>query len=360
MKVLIWNTFELKEVGGPAGYLWNLKAYFDQNNITNIEFADLIEFQNKKKKNYVNKIKQFIKKKINYSKYKIEELFIELNEENNSNIELKINDYDIIHFHTTKDLYKARFLLKNYSGKIVLTSHSPQLASQEDIDKLIEKGIKIEKISKSEIDEYKKFDIEAFERADYIIFPCKEAMEPYLKEEKIRKILENKNIKFLLTGIKDISIEEDTEYFYKKFKIPKNSVVISYVGRHNYIKGYDLAIEFAKKVLEKYNEIYFVIAGIESNKIKKLNHKNWIELGWSKEGKNIMRNSDIYLLPNRETYFDLVFLEALSLDTTILCSYTGGNKFFEKYNSKNILYFKKENINEMFEKFEFYLENIKK
>lgn len=53
MKVLIWNTFELKEVGGPAGYLWNLKAYFDQNNITNIEFADLIEFQNKKKKNYL-------------------------------------------------------------------------------------------------------------------------------------------------------------------------------------------------------------------------------------------------------------------------------------------------------------------
>lgn len=35
-----------------------------------------------------------------------------------------------------------------------------------------------------------------------------------------------------------------------------------------------------------------------------------------------------------------------------MCSYTGGNKYFERYNSSKILYFSSENIDEMIKKFE--------
>lgn len=41
-----------------------------------------------------------------------------------------------------------------------------------------------------------------------------------------------------------------------------------------------------------------------------------------------MAAADIFVLPNRETYFDLIMLEALSLGTIVVASNTGGNKHF--------------------------------
>ena len=74
-----------------------------------------------------------------------------------------------------------------------------------------------------------------------------------------------------------------------------------------------IAKEFAEKILKEYKDIYFIIAGKESKEISPLKDSHWIEVGWTEEGKKIIKNSQLYILPNRETYFDLVFLEALSL-----------------------------------------------
>ena len=41
-------------------------------------------------------------------------------------------------------------------------------------------------------------------------------------------------------------------------------------------------------------------------------------------------------LPNKETYFDLVMLEVLSLGKVIVASNTGGNKYFSKIKAKGI------------------------
>lgn len=48
----------------------------------------------------------------------------------------------------------------------------------------------------------------------------------------------------------------------------------------------------------------------------------------------------MFILPNRETYFDLVLLEVMSLGIPVLASYTGGNKYFEKINDSGIYFFK--------------------
>ena len=41
-------------------------------------------------------------------------------------------------------------------------------------------------------------------------------------------------------------------------------------------------------------------------------------------------------MPNKETYFDLVMLEVLSLGQIVVASYTGGNKYFAKYENSGI------------------------
>ena len=45
----------------------------------------------------------------------------------------------------------------------------------------------------------------------------------------------------------------------------------------------------------------------------------------------LVSSSDIFILPNKETYFDLVTLEVMREGTSYSYVQTGGNKFFERY-----------------------------
>ena len=361
MKILIWKEKEeLKNQGGPSGYLYNLNSFFESNSINFIEYLE----KDKVKRDFFRRMEKKITKTINFiflSKLERKKRSLLWNQKRESIIdENYLNKFDFIHFHETKQLYKNLEALKKCNAKIVLTSHSPELFSMEELE--YEIGIKNVEKDIEFIEKCKKYDYEAFKNADYIIFPCEEAMEPYTKDEKLKKILNTKreNIKFLLTGLNNKKIEKNEEYFYQKYNIPKGSKVIAYIGRHNEIKGYDLLVKAGEKILEKYKNVYFIIAGKDEGKIKKPNNERWIEIGWTKEGLNIMKNCDLFILPNRETYFDLVFLELLSQDTTILCSYTGGNKFFEKYRSNKIVFFEKENVENLVEKFEKIFSDLEK
>lgn len=349
-KVLIWMKKEnIISKGGPAGYLYNLRKYFLENNEKNFFFLEKNYFRKKGKiRREFCKLfhKIFIKNEKKRLEYKV---LNELNYKNKLN-KKELDKFSFIHFHVTKDLYECIDDLNEIKSKIILQSHSPQLSTIEELE---DRGI-INKLGPNIVKKFKQIDYIAFQRADYIIFPCVEAMDPYLKDEEMKRILENKkeSLKFLLTGIEKQEIKEERDYFKEKFNIPLGSLVISYIGRHNEIKGYDFLKRIGEKILEKYQNVYFVIAGQESERIPKLSHDRWIECGWTKEGLNIMKNCDLFILPNRETYFDLIFLELLSQNTTILCSDTGGNKFFKKYNSEKIIYFSSENIDNVIDKFD--------
>ena len=68
-----------------------------------------------------------------------------------------------------------------------------------------------------------------------------------------------------------------------------------------------------------------------------LNHKRWVEVGWTNDPHSLIAASDVFVLPNKETYFDLVMLEVLSLGKVIVASNTGGNKYFNKLNATGVL-----------------------
>jgi len=73
-------------------------------------------------------------------------------------------------------------------------------------------------------------------------------------------------------------------------------------------------------------DITVLVAGAANPMISAPNHPRWIELGWHDYPGDVLAASDVYVLSNRMTYYDLVLIEALSMKTPVVASATGGNK----------------------------------
>jgi len=67
-----------------------------------------------------------------------------------------------------------------------------------------------------------------------------------------------------------------------------------------------------------------------------LDDPSWIEIGFTKDPYSLVSAGDVFLLPNNETYFDLVMIEVLSLNKIVIASRTGGNRFYEKAGAKGV------------------------
>lgn len=129
-KVLIYLYKDsLHPVGGPLGYNYNLKSQLDVvgcNDIHFIELANKADTINKQ----VTQIKcSWLRSLLIIAKsiYKKTKMLYGLNHK----AVINLQDYDIVHFHSTADMYNAKDDLKEYKGKVLLTSHSPTLNSKE-------------------------------------------------------------------------------------------------------------------------------------------------------------------------------------------------------------------------------------
>lgn len=336
-KTLIYmRESDLAPVGGPRGYLYNLKVELDKRGIENISFVKVDNSLVQTYKTVSAKLSSGpIKTVLNALKNVVK--YGRLIYGHNMTSAVELNEYDYVHFHSTYDMYSVRDSLESYSGKVILTSHSPKLFSLEENDRISNTEKKLfwfiyKKLIR--MDEY------AFDRADYLVFPCPEAEEPYYHSWKnYRRIKERKqgSYYYVLTGVPEAHAFVTKEEIRKKLNIPDSAFVISYVGRHNEVKGYDRLKEIAASVLQDENT-YIVVAGREGP-IPKYDHPRWIEVGWTKDPHSYIAASDVFVLPNRETYFDLVLLEVLSLGQIVVASNTGGNKFFSKFQTSGIRLF---------------------
>ena len=333
-KILIWDArIPLQNIGGPSGYLYQIKKQLLETPNDSICFlSDFLKKQEKslsgKHESLVNLAKSnkfltFLKKIFNIYRHTHNPFSRCLI----NNIDL--NEFTHIHFHVSLDYYNAKHLLKNYKGTIVLTSHSPEPISIEIANRTFaQKSIYYKWAVKS----IKKAEDWAFKNATKIMFPVEDAIEPYMKDPKFREILNYRksDILYCPTAIlpKELNINY-IENFRKKYNIPDNAFIISYIGRHNAVKGYDILKQIATQLFSNFNSIYFVVAG-SKGPIEELKHKQWIEVGWTDKGNEIVAASDLFILPNRNTYFDLIALEVLRTGTPMLMSLTGGNKYFKK------------------------------
>lgn len=329
-KVLIYHSVSmLKPTGGPNGYLYSLKSGLDKIEDKNIKIDFLPEtsqqntLKNWSKASKKTAVKWFLR---TYRTLKhIRQNLSILNTTRISPVDL--NAYDAVHFHKTCDLYYLRDSLKDYKGKVLLTSHSPQPLS----DELIESSSPLEiKLFGKKYSHLIEMDAFAFKRADYIIFPCEYADEPYCSAwQEYKKIREDKKeqYRYLLTGTVPAHPGKSREDMRKQYGIPEDAFVVSYVGRHSEIKGYDRLKVIGEELLKRYSNVYMFVAG-NIGPLNPPKHERWIEVGWTNDPHSVITASDVFVLPNRETYFDLVLLEVLSTGTTVVASRTGGNKHF--------------------------------
>jgi glycosyltransferase involved in cell wall biosynthesis len=335
-KVLIYYPEDnLKQVGGPAGYLWNLKQGLDKIDDPEIQ----IDFYKNTPKRIESNIKVRIivpkrileiRRAIDYARF-LKKTFP---------IDESLKDFDYIHFHWTEEMFLNRNFLKDYAGKVILTSHSPCAMHKEKIARLNPKDYKF---LKKEIDKLEEMDRYSFTRADHVIFPCEEAEEPYYNTwQHYKDVRDVSKYHYVPTGIIGCSVKVSREEYRKKYNIPENAFVVSYAGRHNEIKGYYDLKAIGQSILEKNPNVYFLIAGVEEP-IKGLNDDRWIEVGWTNDPHSLIAASDVFMLPNKETYFDLILLEVISLGVPVLMTETGGNKYFKQFNCSGLNFY---NIND--------------
>lgn len=316
----------LVKKGGPSGYLYNLK---DSTKINIISRGTDVSDKKTKKLKKLKKIRQYLKEiKSLIRKNKKREKFFNVY----SNT---INNAKVNHFHSTT-IYHGYYKLYNNNSINILTTHSPQPTYLELKDKLTEEGFSFSNIEKR-VKKQKEIDTFSLTNADYIIFPCKEALSPY--ESFFNEIeLDYDKLRYVLTGVEPLIFNLNKEQFCLENKIDKNKIIISYIGRKNKIKGFDRFIDLAKR-MKPHKNIIFVCAGI-GMKTPKLS--NLIDFGWTTDPGSIINASDFILVPNRNTYFDINMIQILSIGTPIITTATGGNRWFENKNNLNMFFFKEE------------------
>lgn len=348
--------------GGPTGYLANLLDGLNQidNNENPMIFFDIQEktpvmpdpeirgirkyihnfFYSEEhlKSFFINNISRH-KKKVyedylaflhNYNEmYCNQELFKNINLENTRTI----------HVHTVGDAVKVKNTLNHLHInhiKLMLTCHTPEASSREYYKSSLEDGYD-EKHARQIGKLWKTVEKKAFEDADILVFPSKEAMEPLQETmDGFIDIAGKKDIRFIETGAKRLCSSLTREEAKKRYGV-SGKFVIGYVGRHNEIKGYDILKEAAQKVLSQNENICFLIGGKQGNTYSPLQHERWIEAGWTNPADLFMA-IDVFVLPNRMTYFDLVLLEVMSAGVPVIASATGGNKSVQNMTDALILY----------------------
>lgn len=236
-----------------------------------------------------------------------------------------------VHVHTALDVLKVKnYLRDNFLDdvKVILTCHTPESMAKEQYALALSNG-QSEKRARELEKLFLSAEILAYKKADIIIFPSEEAMEPLLHDiPEFKEIAKNKDIRFMATGSKKLFPTLTREKARKKYGV-EGKRVIGYIGRHNSVKGYDLLKKAAEKVLAEKKDVVFLIGGSQGTEFGPLNDPAWIEAGWVNPA-DMLKAVDVFALPNRQTYYDLVLLEVLSMGIPTVATATGGNKSVKK------------------------------
>lgn len=335
-KYIFYSDKLLKRAGGPSTYLYNLKNGLFENGYKN-KITFLYDDTEVVSESNVNKLKGKIKEIMICFPHIYEKIYISRKSKRNYVYDklTSVKKNDIIMFHSTEDFSKAYDLIPSSCTKILM-SHSPEVASKEIANALKSKNKNYD-FKKAEAYFFKKFDLYAFNNADIIVFPSKEAMEPYYQTcDGFSEIIKDKKIYFLETGTEELKYNYSKEDYRKKIGVPSNAFVLCFIGRHNSVKGYDNFVKIASEIIAKHDDVYVITAGVGD--IESPKNERWIDIGWTNDPGSIANASDIFVLPNKRTYFDLILLEMLSLGKPCVASNTGGNITISKYTDGIILF----------------------
>jgi glycosyltransferase involved in cell wall biosynthesis len=180
-------------------------------------------------------------------------------------------------------------------------------------------------------------EMAAYEAADGVIAPCREAVEAYfIWDNRLRSRFENvlntKHLYEIPTGVPELT--PSSQWQARKKEMFGNKMVIGYFGRYHQHKGFDLFCELAS-LAEGDTHFRFISAGkaFMNAPAGRTNYTDLGALDKQTELPDFMRMCDLVVIPNRHTYFDLVALEAMSMGRAILTSATGGHRYLARQSS---------------------------
>lgn len=334
MKVLIWNKdLHLKDIGGPSGYLFKLRNYLSAYPINEIAFyKDVVREQSSRAINHLSrdgKIKEWIKS-IKFMQFIYILKLTYYTEELLTDEEIKaLSSYNAVHIHSVPELLKYHRSLHENGFKIIMTTHTPEPFTCEFFSKygywwLLKYFPCLKRL-------FINRELRAFDYTDFIMFPVPEAKEAYTNGNKAyTECFARNNSKFFYVPT---AIEKEYSSFNEGLLDKKvasaSSFRVCYIGRHNYIKGYDTLLIIARKVWERNPDVEFVIGGKEGP-LFGIKDKRWHEMGWVST-YNLLTEVDVFILPNKETYYDLILLEVLRSGIPVILTDTGGSKWFKQY-----------------------------
>ena len=202
----------------------------------------------------------------------------------------KNDNFDIIEIHNRPLVFN--YLKKEIDSKYILYFHNDPLSMNG---------------SKSISERLKLLD-----ELDKIIFVSKWVQNRFF--EKLDNKLINK------TEVVYPSIHKEKKIFKKEKKI-------TFVGKLNESKGYDIYKDAVTKILNEFNDWKAYSIGDESRARPIINHKNHIELGFLKHKKvlHFLNKSEIAVVPSRwEEPFGRTALESSSRACATIISNRGG------------------------------------
>ena len=176
--------------------------------------------------------------------------------------------------------------------------------------------------------------------------------------KKTDKIIFNSNwskSRFLIGFSKDINISNihviHQSTSKTKIDFNKKKKIISFVGKLNSSKGYDIFGETILKILDKYNDWNSIVIGDEPREKFFFKHKRLKHLGF-KDNSYILKklkNVSISVVPSKwDEPFGRSSLEAASRGCALIISNTGGLN----ETTQNALILKKITVNNLFKKIE--------
>lgn len=304
--------------GGPAGYLSHLYSGFAANEP---EFLYIVEPNSSigqqggtgRKNTLSGKCGVFYEVKSIFSYFKkgfiVRQKYRKI-----------INEYDYLHVHDSESVWYLTKFAK-FKGKIILTSHRPEPLCDEVLNSIKAKysgNFRFLRLFLNGIESY------SYKRADAFIFPSEHAAGIYEEFPGYSKGKLEKPIKFIITGLNKKEANATKKEYFKlhNIDIDPHKPIVSYIGRHNKIKGYDRVVASFDAI--KQNNACVIVAGAPGA-IHYPDNEDWVELGYINDAMNLMHISDVIVIPNRNTYFDLVIIEALSMGKIVITSNTGGN-----------------------------------
>jgi len=137
--------------------------------------------------------------------------------------------------------------------------------------------------------------------------------------------------KFLKKLPKKLHNSTKIDVIYPAFRMGncklKKRKVITFIGKLNYSKGYDVFGKATIKILNIFKDWKIVVAGNEPRKTFSFKHKNFIKFNWLSNSKihKLLNQSIINIMPSRwDEPFGRVAMEAANLGNIVIHSGKGG------------------------------------